>query len=65
MPKIDAEEAVRLLRRTKISQHIPIILISALNEGELIGKSLKVDGFLKKPFNIADLTSLVKKLLNR
>jgi len=64
MPKVDAREAVKLLRSNEHYKSIPIILISALNEAEAISKELKVEGFLRKPFNIHDLVTIVKKFTN-
>ncbi len=57
----DSALAVKNLKKKKETAGIPIILISAKNSLEQIAKQCKADAFLKKPFNISDLTRLIKR----
>jgi DNA-binding response OmpR family regulator len=43
--------------------HIPIILVSAINQLEEVAKGCKADGFIEKPFNINDLVDCIKENL--
>jgi DNA-binding response OmpR family regulator len=43
------------------SRHIPVVLISALSNIEEMALECRADGFLAKPFDIADLVNLVKR----
>jgi len=61
MPKVNVKDTVGALKANASSKNIPVLLISALNEGETISKELKVSGFIRKPFNVEDLISVVKK----
>ena len=64
MPKFNGNEAVKQLKANLFSKNIPIVLISALNEGLAISKELRVEGYIKKPFDIDDLLTTVKKSLH-
>jgi len=51
------------LKSNAATSHIPVILISAVSDIKEIAKAGLADGYLKKPFGIHDLTSLVKQHL--
>ena len=59
----DSKLLIKKLKSDKKTSLIPIILVSAGNSLERIAEELHVDGCLPKPFNITDLTSLIKKLI--
>lgn len=59
----DGHEVIQKLRKKETTKKIPIIALSALNNGEEIAKKAGADDFLGKPFNIEDLFFLVKKHL--
>lgn len=63
MPGIAGEETALLLKRDQEIKKIPIIIISALGEGEVkkIVEKTSVEGFLSKPFNMVSLISIVAK----
>lgn len=65
MPGIDGKEVVKLLKKDQMSQHIPIIIISALHENQIkqIVKKIGADGYLPKPFDIKDLLATVKRYI--
>lgn len=58
MPKMDGFELCRLVKSTFETSHIPLILLSALNEqsDELQGLGLGADDYMTKPFDIKTLT---------
>lgn len=63
MPGIEGSEITQLLKRDEKTRSIPIIIISALNDTEKIAKKYGADGFLTKPFNMADLVKTVEKFV--
>lgn len=63
MPGVDGQAITKDIKNKEATKHIPIILFSALNELDQLAKQAGADGFLRKPFNIDELLSLVKKHL--
>ena len=57
----DGGKIAEMLKKNSKTCSIPIIMISAHNDGRAIALKSKVDGFLAKPFDMADLLSVVKK----
>lgn len=62
MSKIDGREILKKLRSSDKNANIPVILVSALNETEMAAKETGANDFLKKPFEMSDLLSKVKKV---
>jgi DNA-binding response OmpR family regulator len=65
LPKMSGYELAVLLRTQGLSQHMPIILITALvhkNEEEMVNSQV-VDFYLKKPFELDQLVNKIKELL--
>lgn len=67
MPKRSGFEVCRLLKRDQRYRHIPIILVTALNEVEDMerGRESGADEFISKPVNKIDLLASVERLLGR
>jgi len=63
MPNMDGFELCRLVKSTYETSHIPVILLTALNEKsqELHGLGLGADDYLTKPF---DMTLLHQRISN-
>ena len=63
MPNLDGEETCRELRRR--GGLVPVILASGFNEAEALChcQGLELAGFMHKPFALAELLELVRKLL--
>jgi len=64
MPNLSGHELCRFIRNSQTLAHLPVILLSALeqkepNEGE------QVDAFLSKPVAGEDLVGCIEKLLAR
>ena len=62
MPLMSGDKKVRALKRRDQSSHIPVLLISGKEEGELqrIAGEVGADGYLTKPFNAAKLVSAIR-----
>lgn len=67
MPGMDGLEVCRQVRRNEITDHIPIIVVTAkITEEERIkGLEAGADAYLSKPFNPDELHTRVEKLLER
>ncbi|MFN7118716.1 MAG: PleD family two-component system response regulator [Saprospiraceae bacterium] len=63
LPDIDSDEIIPIIRKDDNTRHIPIMLISAIVNVEIIAKSLGIEGFLSKPFFIDELEYKVNQLL--
>lgn len=63
MPNMDGFELCRLIKSTYETSHIPVILLTALNEKsqQLHGLGLGADDYLTKPF---DMTLLHQRIFN-
>jgi CheY-like chemotaxis protein len=65
MPRMSGADAFRAIRRLRPS--LPVILCSGFSEEE-VGDALQaegLDGFLQKPYRLADLERDVRKVLSR
>jgi two-component system cell cycle response regulator len=64
MPRMDGVEACRIIKMDPRTEHIPIVLVTALNEREdrLRGLGAGADDFLTKPVNDLHLLSRVRAL---
>lgn len=60
IPHIGGEKATKLIKKNKATRDIPVILFSANSEIEEISKRANANGFLKKPFEIDRLVSMVR-----
>lgn len=63
MPEMTGEEALREIR--KLREHVPIVLTSGYGEEEVLERlaQARVDAFLKKPFRMEELSSVVHSVL--
>ena len=60
IPEIGGEQAIKLLKANIATRHIPIILFSANVQIEDIANRSKINGFLKKPFEIPALLECIR-----
>jgi DNA-binding response OmpR family regulator len=67
MPKLHGLEVCRLLKSSPVTQHIPILILSALSApaDKLNGFGRGADDYLTKPFEFAELLARVESLLHR
>ena len=63
MPHVTGEEVFRRLRDAPVTSKVPVVIMSALAEGEQIAKDLGADGFLEKPFDADELLDTVDQVL--
>jgi DNA-binding NtrC family response regulator len=62
IPEIGGENAIKLMKNHKATQHIPVILFSANVGIEDIFKRTNADGFIKKPFEIHEFIDTSKEI---
>lgn len=60
MPELGGEAGVKVLKANKNTKHIPVLLFSAHDDIHKIVSQTGADGFLKKPFNSADLVEAIR-----
>lgn len=67
MPNLDGYATLRALRQHADTSTIPFILLSGYNERSDLrpGIDLKADGYLTKPFALAELLATVKAWLEK
>jgi len=64
MPELDGHEATRRLKANPALQHIPVIAVTASSFREEEARARKAcDGFIRKPFNRAELIAELKRFL--
>ncbi len=61
MPIMDGPEFINKLIETGKREYISIILLTAEFRAKEIADDLRADGYLLKPFNLADLLQTIKK----
>lgn len=64
MPNLSGHELCRFIRNSQTLAHLPVILLSALEQKEP-REGEQVDAFLSKPVAGEDLVSCIEKLLAR
>jgi two-component system phosphate regulon response regulator PhoB len=57
----NGQQLSRELKTDPKTSHIPVIIISAVNNVAELAKEGLSDGYLKKPFDLEDLFAIVKK----
>lgn len=65
MPDLDGIEFLTNIRNSGFFQNIPVVVVSAEEDGKLIEKCLElgINGYMKKPFNPSDLQSKIIAIL--
>ena len=65
MPNLSGHEFCRFLRNSQTLSHLPVILLSALEQKEGIQNTDQVDAFLSKPVSAESLVECIERLLAR
>ena len=65
MPNLSGHEFCRFLRNSQTLSHLPVILLSALEQKEGNQNADQVDAFLSKPVSAESLVECIEKLLAR
>jgi CheY-like chemotaxis protein len=63
MPNLSGHEFCRFLRNSQTLSHLPIILLSALEQKDGTQNPEQVDAFLSKPVSAEGLVECIEKLL--
>ncbi len=63
MPRTGGIEAIKILRKSNITSKIIISSGAIVEDKEKIFNQLKIDAFLKKPYNFDDLLILINRLI--
>lgn len=65
MPGIDGFELLDKIKKDKTISHIPILMLSAKQDGESQHKAMKMEavGYLKKPIIVGEIQSKVNSIL--
>ena len=65
MPEMDGYEVCKRLKQDPMTQHIPVVMITAIKEKEAMIKGLEsgASDFLTKPFDSTELLARAKNLL--
>jgi two-component system phosphate regulon response regulator PhoB len=58
---LSGQQLSKALKNDPATSHIPVILISAVNNLKEIAKEGEADDYIKKPFDLTELTELVKR----
>ncbi|MFT3704718.1 MAG: response regulator [Agriterribacter sp.] len=61
LPGTRGVDAIKFIKAQPAFAHIPVIFFSANSNGEELAKEAGADWLLKKPFDMGDLLSTVKK----
>jgi CheY-like chemotaxis protein len=65
MPNLSGHEFCRFLRNSQTLSHLPVILLSALEQKDGNQNAEQVDAFLSKPVSAESLVECIEKLLAR
>ena len=57
----NGQQLSKELKTNPATSHIPILMISAVSNIKEIAEAALADGYLKKPFDLDDLSAIVKK----
>ena len=60
---LSGQQLSKALKNDPATNHIPVILISAVNNLKEIAKEGEADDYIKKPFDLTELTELVKRYI--
>jgi len=62
---VTGSDICKQLKANPVTQHIPFILTSAVNNLPKIALDCCADAYIEKPFSIDDFVSVVRKLLRK
>ena len=57
----NGQQLSKELKTNPATAHIPVVIVSAVNNVKEIAEAGMADGYLKKPFDLAELFAIVKK----
>ena len=67
MPNMDGWDTLKAIRKKKETEHLPVIMITAVNEDQKVVSGLKIgaDDYIVKPFILPNLLARIEAVLRR
>ena len=67
MPGVDGMEALRALKGSEVTKHIPVVMLTALSglPEITVATYTGADGYVTKPFEVDDLLALVQRFVKK
>ena len=67
MPNMDGWDTLKAIRKNKKTEHIPVIMITAVSEDQKVVSGLKIgaDDYIVKPFILPNLLARIEAVLRR
>jgi DNA-binding NarL/FixJ family response regulator len=67
MPNMDGWDTLKAIRKNKKTEHIPVIMITAISEEQKVVSGLKIgaDDYIVKPFILPNLLARIEAVLRR
>ena len=67
MPNMDGWDTLKAIRKKKETEHLPVIMITPVNEDQKIVSGLKIgaDDYIVKPFILPNLLARIEAILRR
>ena len=60
----NGQQISKELKSNPATKHIPVIIVSAVSNIQEVTKAALADGYIKKPFELDDLTAIVNQHIN-
>jgi two-component system phosphate regulon response regulator PhoB len=61
MPTMTGDEVLRRLRKMPETAATPVVMMSALPNGDVLSKATGADAFLAKPFSLSELSKMINR----
>jgi DNA-binding response OmpR family regulator len=58
---VKGSELCKMIKASKEHSHIPVILVSAIDDLEEVASECDADAYLSKPFELSELETVVKQ----
>lgn len=67
MPNMDGWDTLKAIRKNKMTEHLPVIMITAVSEDQKVVSGLKIgaDDYIVKPFILPNLLARIEAVLRR
>ena len=67
MPNMDGWDTLKAIRKNKNTQHLPVIMLTAVSEDQKVVSGLKIgaDDYIVKPFVLPNLLARIEAILRR
>ena len=67
MPNMDGWDTLKAIRKNKNTEHVPVIMITAVSEDQKVVSGLKIgaDDYIVKPFVLPNLLARIEAVLRR